>query len=196
MENIAGIDTEIKRLEALRTEIERGAHVALPIEEINSYEQLDAEISYYTDMLRRGGAEMRAFAQANINALTDVKEKWDSVLADIRKPGDISTLTSIEKLDEAVSYYQDKQRKASAEEVLSIQKVIDELLRKRRVMQLGMELPSMTREADEISKLTGRDYKLRIQGMGFEEPHGQDQGAAENTVRYGQSRDRSGSAKK
>ncbi|MCM1020831.1 MAG: phage tail tape measure protein [Muribaculaceae bacterium] len=168
-ENIAGIDAEIRRLEELRTKLEQGAHIPTPISEIKTYEQLNTELSYYTELLEKADATQRVTIQSNINQLSGLKKSWDSVLNDLKKPGDISTLNTIEKLDEAISYYQAKQKTATAEEIQNIQLTINAYERKRNALQRGIEIPSMQREADAINRLTGREYKLKIRGMGFEE---------------------------
>ena len=169
VEDIAGIDAEIKRLEDLREERELSAHTPVPIEEIQTYKQLNDELSYYNALLQSGSEEVRIFARKNINALNEVKEKWDKTLVELKKPGDISTLDTIGKLEEAINFYQARQKEASEDEIQEIQKTIDAYERKRNALQRGIEIPSMLREADDINRLTGREYKLKIRSMGFEE---------------------------
>lgn len=168
-ENLAGIDAEIKRLGELRREKERNSHVPVPIEEISTYEQLNGELAWYNDLLATATATERVEIQQQINALTELKNKWDNVLADLKKPGDVSALNSIEELDEAISYYQQKQKKATGEEIQNIQLTINAYEKKRNALQRGIEIPSMQREVAEINKLTGREYKAKISGMGFDE---------------------------
>lgn len=168
-ENIAGIDAEIARLETLRAEFGKVAHVPLPMSEIQTYEQLNNELSYYTELLEKADATQRVAIQGQIDKLNDLKKQWDDVLNDLKKPGDISTLDTLGKLDEAISYYQTKQKQASADEIQDIQRTILALERKRDALKLGVELPSMQRYVDEINQLTGREYKLKIRGMGFDE---------------------------
>lgn len=64
-------------------------------------------------------------------------------LAALNKPADISQLDTIEKLDEAVRYYQEQQSKQSADEIQNTQRTIDALEAKRKAMQRGIEIPSM-----------------------------------------------------
>ena len=168
-ENIAGIDREIERLETLREEIEEAAHVPIPIEEIKSYRQLNKELSFYTSLLEKADDTQRAAIQEHINLLNDRKDVMDKQLADLKKPGDISTLDTIGKLDEAISYYQAKQKDASEDEIQNIQKTIDAHERKKAALQRGIEIPGMLHEAEEINRLTGREYKIKISGMGFDE---------------------------
>lgn len=167
-EDRAGIDAEIKRLEELRTKKERAGHTPVPVDKLESYAQLNDEVSYYEWLVQNGTEQERIFAQQHINDLANVKKAWDDVLTDLKKPGDISTLDTIEKLDEAISYYQEQQKKASADEVKNIQETINALERKRKVLMLGTELPAMQEEAEEINSLTGEDFLIKIKGIGFE----------------------------
>ena len=168
-ENIAGIDAEIKRLEELRGELERSGHTPVPTDKIQTYAQLNAEVSYYEWLVQNGTEHERIFAQQHLNDLANVRKAWDGVLADLKKPGDVSTLNTIEDLDEAISYYQQRQKKATGEEIQNIQQTITAYEKKRSALQRGIEIPSMQHEVAEINKLTGREYKVKISGMGFDE---------------------------
>lgn len=168
-ENIAGIDAEIKRLEELRAELERSGFAPTPIADIKTYEQLNRELAYYTALLDKADAAQRVTVQKSINDLNELKKAWDYVLDDLKKPGSVSALNTIEELDEAISYYQQKQKKASGEEIQNIQRTIDAYDKKRNALQRGIEIPTMQREVAEINKLTGREYKIKISGMGFDE---------------------------
>lgn len=168
-ENIAGIDAEIKRLEELRGELERSGFAPTPIADIKTYEQLNRELAYYTALLEKADATQRVTVQKSINDLNELKKAWDYVLDDLKKPGDVSTLNTIEDLDEAISYYQQRQKKATGEEIQNIQQTITAYEKKRSALQRGIEIPSMQHEVAEINKLTGREYKVKISGMGFDE---------------------------
>lgn len=168
-EALAGIDATISKLQKERAEFERNAHVSIPIEKIETYEQLNNEIAYYTAKLSTATAAERTEIQKQINELNKLKKAWDYVLDDLKKPGDVSALNTIEELDEAISYYQQKQKKASGEEIQNIQLTINAYEKKRDALQRGIEIPSMQREVAEINKLTGREYKVKISGMGFDE---------------------------
>lgn len=168
-ENIAGIDAEIKRLEELRAELERSGFAPTPIADIKTYEQLNRELAYYTALLDKADAAQRVTVQKSINDLNELKKAWDYVLDDLKKPGSVSALNTIEELDEAISYYQQKQKKASGEEIQNIQRTIDAYDKKRNALQRGIEIPTMQREVAGINKLTGREYKVKISGMGFDE---------------------------
>ena len=168
-DNIAGIDAEIKRLKELRAQLERTGFVPTPIADIKTYEELNRELSYYTALLEKADATQRVTVQKSINDLNELKKAWDYVLDDLKKPGDVSTLNTIEELDEAISYYQQRQKKATGEEIQNIQQTIAAYEKKRNALQRGIEIPSLQREVADINKLTGREYKVKISGMGFDE---------------------------
>ena len=167
-ETIGGIDAEIERLEGLRKTLERSGHKELAIEEIATYEQLDKEVAYYTDLLNTSSEKDRASIQQHINKLNELRETWDEALAELKKPGEIATLDTMEKLDEAITYYQAKQKKATGEEVDNIGKTIAALERKRAAMLRGTYLQDQLREAGDINSLSGREYRVKVSGMGFD----------------------------
>lgn len=167
-ETIGGIDAEIERLEGLRKTLERSGHKELAIKEIATYEQLDKELAYYTDLLNTSSEKDRASIQQRINALNELRQTWDETLAELKKPGEIATLDTMEKLDEAITYYQTKQKKATGEEVDNIGKTIAALERKRAAMLRGTDLQEQLREANATNALSGREYRVKVSGMGFD----------------------------
>ena len=167
-ETIGGIDAEIERLERLRKTLERSGHKELAIKEIATYEQLDKELAYYTDLLNTSSEKDRASIQQRINALNELRQTWDEALAELKKPGEIATLDTTEKLDEAITYYQAKQKKATGEEVDNIGKTIAALERKRAAMLRGTYLQEQLRDANATNALSGREYRVKVSGMGFD----------------------------
>ena len=168
-EEIAGIDARIKELQQLQATFEHADAFGVADDELKTYDQLNAKIAYYRAELETAAGEDRALIQERINDLEALKKKWDEALAALKKPADISALNSIEKLDEAISYYNALQKKAGADEVQTIQAVIAALEAKRKALQRGVSIPSMQKEIDEINALTGREYRLKIRGLGFDE---------------------------
>lgn len=167
-ETIGNIDAEIAKLEEKRKALERAGHKALDIKDITTYEQLDKEVAHYTDLLNTSNEESRKNIQQHINALTELRQAWDEALAELKKPGEIATLDTMEKLDEAITYYQTKQKKATGEEVDNIGKTIAALERKRAAMLRGTDLQEQLREANATNALSGREYRVKVSGMGFD----------------------------
>lgn len=168
-DQIADIDAEIKRLNDLKSLREHAGHTPVPIDKISTYSQLNDEVSYYGWLLQNGTEQERIFAQKNLNDLERLRKSWDEMLADLKKPGDISTLDTIEKLDEAIGYVDRKIKTASDDERAALQRTKMAYEDKRKSLQRAVEIPTMLHEADEINKLTGKEYKLKIRGVGFDE---------------------------
>ena len=167
-EKLAGIDSEIKRLNTLRTAFEDSSHVALRLDEIKTYEQLDNEIAFYTKKLKTATDTERTQIQQQINALGDLKKQWDDTLAALKVPEDITRLNTIEKLDEAVSYYQAKQKKASGEEISSIGATIVALEQKREALNRMTRLPEMNAETAKLDGMDAKELKMELKVMGLD----------------------------
>lgn len=167
-EAISGIDAEISKLETLKNYIENATVIDTPDSALKTYEQLNIKLAYYNELLEKATEEQRPKIQKHINDIEGIKKAWDDSLAALNKPGDITQLDTIEKLDEAVRYYQEQQSKQSADEIQNTQRTIDALEAKRKAMQRGIEIPSMQKEIAEINELSNREFKIKVKGIGFD----------------------------
>lgn len=167
-EAISGIDAEISKLETLKNYIENATVIDTPDSALKTYEQLNIKLAYYNELLEKATEEQRPEIQKHINDIEGIKKAWDDSLATLNKPADISQLDTIEKLDEAVRYYQEQQSKQSADEIQNTQRTIDALEAKRKAMQRGIEIPSMQKEIAEINGLSNREFKIKVKGIGFD----------------------------
>ena len=167
-EAISGIDAEINKLETLKNYIENATVIDTPDSALKTYEQLNIKLSYYNELLEKATEEQRPEIQKHINDIEGIKQAWDDSLAALKKPADISQLDTIEKLDEAIRYYQEQQNKQSADEIQNIQRAIEALEAKREAMQRGVEIPSMQKEIAEINNLSKREFKIKVKGLGFD----------------------------
>lgn len=167
-EAIIGIDAEISKLETLKNYIENATVIDTPDDALKTYEQLNIKLAYYNELLEKATEEQRPEIQKHINDIEGIKKAWDDSLAALNKPADISQLNTIEKLDEAIRYYQEQQSKQSADEIQNTQRTIDALEAKRKAMQRGIEIPSMQKEIAEINGLSNREFKIKVKGIGFD----------------------------
>ena len=167
-ENLAQYDAEIERLQSLRKQMELNAKAPTPIEQIHTYEQLDEALSIYNDRLKVATENEREQIQIQINELERLRKKWDATLADLKKPGPIGTLNTIEDLDDAITYYGNLQKRQSADEIAATQRTIQALEAKKKVLQRGIEIPSMQKEIAEMNALSSREFKIKVKGMGFD----------------------------
>lgn len=165
---LAGIDREIERLNDLKTALERHAHVDVGIDKITTYRQLESELSHYTDLLKTATETERVEIQKQINALNELRQRWDDTLAELKKPSDISRLETIDELDKAVSYYQAKQKKASAAEVADIERTIREIEKKRDAMTALTRIPELQDETGKLGSLSKAELKVELKAIGLD----------------------------
>ena len=165
---LAAIDKEIARLNDLKTAFERSAHSKVGAEQITTYRQLDNELQYYNDLMRTATATERVEIQKQINALGDLKKKWDDTLSALKKPEDIGRLDTIEKLDEAISYYQAQQKKAAGAEITAIGETITALEQKRETLNRLTRLPAMNAETVKLDGLGTKELKMELRVIGLD----------------------------
>ena len=165
-ERIAQIDAEVAELEKARQALEDTSVAALQHDQIKTYDQLNAKLAYYNRLLKSGDEEQRRMAQNGINALNELQEAWDMALDEMSLP---TTTNNLKDIDTAISFYTARQQREDADQIGKTQAIIDQLTAKKKALQLGIELPNMQREIDEVNTLSGREFKLRIKGYGFEE---------------------------
>lgn len=168
LENIAQVDAEIKRLEVLRAAFEDSAHVALGIDRIETYEQLDAEIVFYEKKIKTATKTERTELQKRINALRELRKEWDETLFVINRPGHIDSLNSIEELDRAINYYSDRQRKVTGDEIENIQRTINALQVKKDALERLTALPAMQQEAGALGNLGNKNLRIELKLIGIE----------------------------
>lgn len=167
-DELAVIDAEIQRLNDLKTAFERSSHVDVGLDKIQTYRQLEKELQYYTDLLKTATETERIEIQKQINALNDLKKKWDDTLDELKKPEDISRLNTIRSLDNAISYYQTKQKNASASEIDDIQRTVLELEKKRDAMKQLIRIPEMEEEVAKLDSMEGRTLTLELKTIGLD----------------------------
>ena len=167
-EQIGDIDKEIKRLSILRNHIENAGVIEMPDEALHTFEQLNAKLNYYNELLQQATTDERPAIQKHINDLEEIKRTWDEALAAMKKPADISALTTIAQLDEAIRYYQDVQTRQTEEEISNTQGVINALEKKRAALQRNIDLPKMQAEVGQIQDLPEREMKIKIRAIGVE----------------------------
>lgn len=162
------IQKQIDALDELKNAFELNTHVSIPIEKIQTYRQLEGELQHYADLLKTATATERVEIQKQINALDELKKKWDETLDELKAPEDISRLNTMESLDDAVSYYQAKQKKASASEIDGIQRTVLELEKKREALKRLTRIPEMEQEVSKLDAMEGKPLMLELKAIGID----------------------------
>ena len=152
--------TDEQKREAELAELRASEVASLKNEQITSQDQLSAKMAYYNRLQQLGTEADRLRAQEGIRELNAIAQAWDMVIDKSRfkldAAGEIdpSAIFNSEDIDAAIRFYTDRQQKEDADQT---------------AIQLGIQLPSMKKEAKEIAALTGREYSIKVRSMGFDQ---------------------------
>lgn len=158
-DEIAGIDAIIKSLQRQKEFYGYTAPGLDRVSQIDSYDELDRALSYYSSLMKTAGTEERTEIQFVIDALNEKKEAMED--AD-RSVGSIGTLNTYKALNDAISAYSKKLQTAGAEERAEIQTTIDALNDKKNAMERAASIPAMQREVVRLDGITDRQ-KLAVE---------------------------------
>lgn len=144
-------------------------------EKLDNVKAYGEAINYWRKVQETANREEYAAIQKTIEALEAERDAFTGVQraskqeAEEYKPKGIEKLHTIKELEAEIAYYSDLQGKQSVDEIQATQRTIEALQAKKKALQIGIELPRMQVEADEINALSGRDFKIQVKGIGFEE---------------------------
>ena len=162
------IAARIKALQNLQQTMEEVDHVSLGVSEIKTMQELDEEISYHEGRLKRAQSAEREEIAKTIRQLKALRSEWERQADLLEKPGEIGTLQNIEKLEEAITWYQTQMRRAGSDEVASIQRTISALEAKRdSLMRLG-DITKLQTELSDLQGLGKKELKIELELIGLE----------------------------
>lgn len=167
-DNIAAIDAEIRRLNDLKEAVEDAGFQVKALGDIRTYEELAQQLQHYEKQLQKTSGTEREAIQKHINDLKELKRGWDDALAAMNKPGDISTLSTIQDLSDAISYYETIQKRQSGAELISTQRTIDALSRKKAMLEGVASIPTMQGELSGLEGLQGKELKMELELIGLD----------------------------
>lgn len=134
------------------------------VENAGSYRDLANNVAYYQQELERADitdtehilmlARKKKAAEDAVEAFRKLTESAvESVDAMEEVAGPPSSTDTLGDIDAAISFYSERQQTEDADQIRKTQEIIDGLTAKRRVLELGIELPEMRRELEEIGKV-------------------------------------------
>lgn len=164
-DEIAGIDDTIRGLQRKKEYFGYTAPGVDRVDEIDSYDELDRALGYYTGQMQTASAEERAKIQAVIDALNSKKEAMEDAA---RMPGPVDALDTYREIEDAVSYYSRKLKTASAEERAEIQEMIDALNGKKEAMGRIASIPAMRKETARLDGLGRQELAIELELIGLE----------------------------
>lgn len=82
--------------------------------------------------------------------------------------GIAAELDTLSDVNEALDLYRTKQSRVTGDEIADIQRVIDKLLERERVLRRGIDIVDLEREASEITALPPMEQEIHLKLMGEE----------------------------
>lgn len=169
VENIASIDREIGHLNRLRTAFETASHTSLGTDQIRTYSELEAELSFYEAQLKTAAEGERATIQQRIHTLKQLRTEWDDALEAMNQPADVAQLQTIEELDQAIAYHTARRKRATQDEMEDIGRILNALELKRAAYDRLADIPAMQQQAAELSAWSGHRLKFELELVGLNE---------------------------
>lgn len=165
--NIGAIDAEISRLEGLKSALEAAGHSDIDPGQITTFRQLRSEISFYEEKLQNVAATERVSVNARLQELRKIEKAWNDTLEEMNAPGEMSSLGTVEKLTEAVSYYEARMKRASADEIGELAKQKSALERKLGLLDRISSVPAIKAETDKLATMSGKTLRLELEVIGL-----------------------------
>ena len=162
------INGVIKKLREEKEAFEKVQHIPVSIDKITTQKQLSEELNYYNELLETGNAAERMFAQRNINALNDLRKKWDGLLADMAEPVELGACESVEELEGAIGILEARAKRSGAEGAIAAARLKVGYERALGVLRERIEIPGLAAEAARIEGLTGSEHVVAVRGIGFD----------------------------
>lgn len=168
-EDLAVIDDKIAEVTRAREAMEASAFRVVPVENIDTYEELSRQINHYQQQLQKATGTTRAEIQEQINRLDKLKKEWDTAMDAVGITSDASKLNSLEDVEKALSHFNDRRKKASAEEYDEIAATIRALQRKADTLEAMANLSDIKARSGELAALGSQELKLRLRLIGADE---------------------------
>lgn len=165
---IAGIDATIKAMQRKKTAMEETGKSNAYDEELNTYEEIDAEVSRLTAHLQTSGTEERAQITQTISAYNRKKAAMEASDANANAPQEIAKLKTLKELGDAETWYQQKMETADASELEGLQSSISAIERKKEVMSAIGNLQTQKADVAEMNAMPQQELTVKLKAIGFE----------------------------
>lgn len=169
-EEIRSINDEILALNKKKQALEDASSFRpKPTGELQTYEELDEAAEFYAQQVQKGTAEVRRSAQQQIDEINRIRAAWQEADRSVSTPLPPERLNSLKELEEAVTFFSEKQRKQNADEAAQTQTLIDAYNRRIAAIRLSTgELTTMKEEMQDMLSLSKQDYVVKVRQIGLD----------------------------
>ena len=150
------------------------------IENAKSYQDLAHNVRLYDQQLKAIDPQQTAEVERLKQLKTEAEQQMEAVEGLITTkreekkateevvPAHISQLNTMEELNNAISYYNEKQQKAQASEVAGLQATINQLERKKAAMEGIANLTNIREQTTKLDGMGEQKLKMELELIGLE----------------------------
>lgn len=139
--------------------------------ELLSYSDIKQEREYLERELQLSdNDDKRIEIQLELNNLDKIKTEFDKTLQSLSSYNllPLDQLTTLESIEKQISIYKKLQNQQSLEEAEQTQLMIGLLTKKKESFSSFDKLEKLKVSAGDINSLGGREYRVKVSGMGFD----------------------------
>lgn len=165
---IAGIDATIKAMQRKKTAMEETGKSNAYDEKLDTYEEIDAEVSRLTAHLQTSGTEERTQITQTIAAYNRKKAAMEASDANANAPQETAKLKTLKELGDAETWYQQKMETADASELEGLQASISAIEKKKEIMSAIGNLTAQKKDVSEMGTMGKQELTVKLNAIGFE----------------------------
>ena len=155
------IEPRLKEIEIFRTELDK------PLGEPQTLQDFEDWLAYLNALAPKADGESLKKINADIAKFTEARDAMARATAPAPEVDRLAP--TMNQLDNAIQFYTEQQQFADAEQILKLQMTIGMLTKKRNTISFVTEFPDVQQELVRLRNLTGKELKVELNAIGFDE---------------------------
>lgn len=155
------IEPRLKEIEIFRTELNK------PLGEPQTLQDFEDWLAYLNALAPKADGESLKKINADIAKFSEARDAMARATAPAPEVDRLAP--TMNQLDNAIQFYTEQQQFADAEQILKLQMTIGMLTKKRNTISFVTEFPDVQQELVRLRNLTGKELKVELNAIGFDE---------------------------
>lgn len=155
------IEPRLKEIEIFRTKLDK------PLGEPQTLQDFEDWLAYLNALAPKADGESLKKINADIAKFTEARDAMARATAPAPEVDRLAP--TMNQLDNAIQFYTEQQQFADAEQILKLQMTIGMLTKKRNTISFVTEFPDVQQELVRLRNLTGKELKVELNAIGFDE---------------------------
>lgn len=155
------IEPRLKEIEIFRTKLDK------PLGEPQTLQDFEDWLAYLNALAPKADDESLKKINADIAKFTEARDAMARATAPAPEVDRLAP--TMNQLDNAIQFYTEQQQFADAEQILKLQMTIGMLTKKRNTISFVTEFPDVQQELVRLRNLTGKELKVELNAIGFDE---------------------------